>query len=239
MYKSSLNVFTLNYAGTNILSTNTSLPQDVQATTGGDATFICEFGSSRPSVVSAPLLRFELSLPSEDGSRYSSSTTECQDWDRCRDWNLTSTHPHLTGLSIRPVSIYDRSNFILYHYEVLLTNVVKELNGSVFSCSLSTYSFPKELIQWKRSADLHVHIDPTLPSQAKDDDNGHAQSIIVSVVIIVSILAVAVVATSFLAAVVVWRKRRQQLMIYEPAQGIAVFKGARQMLILNARGSRY
>ena len=95
-------------------------------------------------MVVAPLLSFELSMPGNN----STFATTCRGWESCDDWSPVLP---VTQLSITPMNKIDKSNFILYRYEMQLTNVVQELNASQFSCSISTGS-PEHVLQWKGTA---------------------------------------------------------------------------------------
>ena len=143
---SSCNYYVTLSPGTDVYNADTSLPQETNTTVGGSATFVCEFGSNELSVVAAPLLSFEVSIPGSNGN--STFTTNCRRWDGCEKWS--PDHP-TTQLSIKPINKINKPNFILYQYEVQLTNVVQELNASQFSCSISTGS-PEHILQWKGTA---------------------------------------------------------------------------------------
>ena len=217
---------------------NTSLPQDANTTVGGNATFFCEFGSNSVSPAAIPLLRFKFSIPNEDGEHNSAFTTECPIWDTCSDWSPSLPS---TELSILPTRKGNKNIFPSYHYEVWLTNVVPELNGSQFSCSISTG--PENLIQWEGTADLIVEpvfveptmVEPTfmkptmiestlvpqtteLPENPKISKNINGEVIAAAaVVLIVILLALVTTVSVLLATFMKWRRKHREP--YELAQG--------------------
>ena len=189
-----------------ILSSETSLPQDVYATKDGDAIFSCEFGTSRPTSDDQPALCFEFVYNTSE-----SISAVCLNWDRCDDWTPQNLlHP--TNISLLPVALFDQNNFKLYRYEVQLTNVVVDLNGSVFSCSIiSPYSInlSQELIQWKGSADLIIVHDTEDKRTSTTPHQGGSS--LASFLAPVSILLVLIVIiSSLLIVMVTWRCRKHQ-----------------------------
>ena len=193
-------------AAYNILSAETSLPQDVYVTEGGNAVFSCEFGTSRPTSSNQPALHFEFLYNTSE-----SITTMCLNWDSCDDWT-PQTLPPPTNISLLPVALFDQNNFKLYRYEVQLTNVVVDLNGSVFSCSIiSPYSInlSQELIQWKGSADLIIVHDTEDKRTSTTPHQGGSS--LASFLAPVSILLVLIVIiSSLLIVMVTWRCRKHQ-----------------------------
>ena len=201
------------------LNTNTSLPQDTYTAVGDDATFYCEVGSNDAGDITPPLLDFEISLPS-DGSLF--VTTKCWQWNECSDWSPN----HLpTDIYIRPIATLNLPTYVRYLYEIRLANVVPQLNGSTFSCSISTSSHgrtgpPVYLTQWKGSASLFVQGElPVTSAGVPSQSPRNYESVIVSVSVVVSVLLLLIIISIALVAIGVWKWRRQQKYNhFEPAQ---------------------
>ena len=211
--------------GTDVYNANTSLPKETNTTVGGNATFICEFGSNQPDNIIVPLLSFEISLPSEDGNS-TTFTTDCQRWKSCDNW---SPVPATTQLSIRPLNMISKSNFVHYRYEVLLTNVVEEFNSSQFSCSISTGS-PERILEWKGTAELIVEsASVTVPSSPPPVTSGDSDSNVTvprvsstpnrsnrsaitaaAVVLVVIVLALVAAISLLLATFTKWRRKHRE-----------------------------
>ena len=169
---------------TQILSTDPSLPRDVLTIEGGDAVFSCEFGTSQPrSVAPVPTINFKLVYgSSDDNSSQSIMTANCSYWTRCKQWAPHSL-PYLTNISLIHIPVIDLSNYLLYRYEIHLTNVAAELNSSTFSCSIATLNTgahiaPMELIQWEGAAELFVELkdESTSSVVSSDPAGGHSHS---------------------------------------------------------------
>ena len=167
---------------TEILSTDPSLPRDVLAIEGGDAVFSCEFGTSQPRPVPPvlpPTINFKFVYhSSDDNFSQSIMTANCSYWTHCTQWAPHSL-PYLTNISLIHVPVIDLSNYLLYRYEIHLTNVAAELNGSTFSCSVATLNTgaqlapPTELVQWEGAAELFVALkDESTPSMISSDPAG-------------------------------------------------------------------
>lgn len=222
--------------GTDTYNANTDLPQETNTTVSGDATFICEFGSNVQGHFTAPLLSFEISLPSEDGSS-TTFTTDCREWEDCDDW---SPEHATTRLSIRPINTVRLSNYVHYRYEVQLTNVLQEFNASQFSCSISTGSSIR-VLQWKGTAELIVEPSPveleslsvpptsvlptgggnnvTLPGVSVPNRRSSGTIIAGTVVPVVIVLVLFTATSLLLAAFAKWRRRQRREKSYELAEG--------------------
>ena len=195
------------------IDTNISLPEDAYSAVGSDATFYCEVGSNNVDRLAAPMLDFEFSLPDEDGDHNSTKCT-CWQWKECSDWSPN----HLpTDIYIRPIAILDLPTYVRYRYEIRLVNVVPQLNGSMFSCSISTYSRgrtgpPVYFTQWKGSASLFVQgelpvTSAGVPSQSPRNYANH----IVALSILINVFLLLMIATLFLVvAIGMWRWIQQR-----------------------------
>ena len=216
----------------------------MNTTVGGNATFVCKFGTNEPDNIFTPLLSFNISLASDDGNTTTTFTTDCRGWDDCNNW---SPDQLATRLSITPINTNRNSNFIHYQYEVQLTNVVQKFNGSQFSCSISTGN-PVRILQWRGTAELIVEppspvvvfnvvapfttAPPTtnglptrannvtmhLPGASAPNKSATGTITAAAVVLVVVIFALAVAISLLLAIFMKWRSKRTEES-YELAQG--------------------
>lgn len=203
----------LNPAVSHQINANVSLPQDVYATTGGSAVFYCEFGSNDVNPVNPPVLDFELSLP--DKSSNGLLSTSCWQWNECTNWS--PTHPSV-DIEIRPIEIFNLATYKFYHYEIKLTNIAQKLNGSVFSCSISTFSHSRKgrpiyLTQWKGYASLYAAKLADATQSPKTYPSFMPISVVVSIFLVLAIIVF------ILVVIGVWRRKRLQNQCHEPAQG--------------------
>lgn len=111
------------------------------------------------------------------------------------------------------------ATYVLYRYEVQLTNMEQELNGSVFSCSISSLSHsrkgrPVYLTQWKGSARLFLE-NPVLYAT----ESPKTYRSVVSISVLVSVFLVLVTIALPLVAIAAWRRKHLLQQRYEPAQG--------------------
>ena len=212
---------------TDIYNANTSLPQETNTTVGGNATFVCKFGTNEPDSIFTPLLSFDISLDSDDGNTTTTFTTRCQNWDDCDDWSPDQFAA--TRLSITPINEIEMSTFIQYRYEVQLINVVQEFNASQFSCSISTGS-PVRVLQWRGTGGLTVEASPVVPILfapptttgglpiSVPNKNATGAITAAAVVPVVVILALVVAISLLLATFKKWKSKRTGEP-YELAQG--------------------
>ena len=214
-----------NHTEIGYLSTNISLPENVVTTVGGDATFVCQFGSS--DSVEELLMRFKLVLPEENFDGNNSLTTKCYFWNDCEEW--TSKTNVSTVISIRPIRDISDSSYTRYSYEISLRNVEESLNGSVFSCSVSTFSptdkpgGPQEFIEWEGSAELVVNqaaentIKVTNYRIKESDAN---RKVIASITVPVNLLVVFILFVVVLLVVMRVRKMKTHHVLREPARSM-------------------
>ena len=195
----------------NSLTANISLPQSVKTTEGGVASFFCEFVSNLPIVVS-PSIHFELSLPENEFNNSYFLSTNCKYWKECERWN-SSAPQMMTDISVRPIQVNNNSAFILYRYEVRLTDIDKRLNGSTFGCSISSSD---GYIEWEGYAELIVDLitSTTMVNSIKD------RTIIVSVTALGNLLLMLVVLVVVLLAVIRIRKWKYSFEHRESALGM-------------------
>ena len=183
----------MHHAVINPVSTDISLPQNAATTVGGEATFVCQFGLS--SKYEEILLRFELVLHDN-----SSLTTKCYFLDECEEWAATTNLS--TGISIQFMNDLD----LVYNYEISLTNIEENLNGSVFSCSISTRNSgpnPQEFIEWEGSAELVVN---------KESDVN--RKVIASITVPVNLLVVFILSVVVLLVVMRVRKMKTRSSVF-------------------------
>ena len=178
--------------------------------------FYCEFGSNNVNILTAPVLDFELSLPDKSSNGNTSLTTRCRHWTECTNWS--PTHPS-ADVEIRPTEIFNLATYKFYRYEVQLTNIGEELNGTVFSCSISSASHSRKggsvyLTQWKGYARLFVAKLADATQSPKTYGSVVPISVIVSIVLVVTIIIALT-----LVVVGVWRRKRLRQQCCEPAQG--------------------
>ena len=205
-------------AATGILSTDPSLPQDVLTTEGSDATFTCEFGTNRPRplVSPQPIITFKFIYGgSENDTSQSVVTANCSSWTLCKQW-APHSFPNLTTISLICVPVVNLSNFVLYRYEIHLTNVTAELNGSMFTCSIATpITSPHleqiELTQWEGSAELIVALTDKstvlVPSADHDlEGHGHRTNLAPILVPLCVILVLLLIISGVVVGLVVWKR---------------------------------
>lgn len=207
-------------AVTRILSTEPSLPQDVFTTEGGNATFSCEFGTNQPGLLSQqPIIALKLVYGgSERNNSLSIITANCSRWRLCKQW-APHSFPYSTTISLIHVPVINLSNYMLHRYELHLTNVSAELNGSTFSCSIATpklVTSPRlesiELTQWEGSAELIVAPkDESTPSASSDPGgHGHKNNLATTLVPLSVILVLVLIIFGVVAGLVAWKRHQTQ-----------------------------
>ena len=157
-------------------------------------------------------MRFELSLPEDEFNSSYFLSTNCRYWKECERWN-SSALQMMSDISVRPIQVNNNSAFILYQYEVHLTNIDKRLNGSTFSCSISSSD---GYIEWKGYAELIVDLktSSTTVNSIKD------RTIIASVTALGSLLLMLVVLVVVLLAVIRIKKWKYSFEHRESALGM-------------------
>lgn len=208
---------------TQILSTDPSLPRDVLTIEGGDAVFSCEFGASQPRSVPPtllPTINFKFVHGSSDNSSQSIMTANCSYWTHCKQW-VPHSLPYSTNISLVHIPVINLSNYLLYRYEIHLTNVAAELNGSTFSCSIATlnagahFALPMELIQWEGAAELFVELkDESTPSMVSSDPAGghsHGTTTLAPILVPLSVIFILLLIISgIVVGLVAWNRHQTQ-----------------------------
>ena len=185
-------------------SANNSLPLNVTAAEGSNATFKCELGIAKPNYLSATF-----------GFHYKLASQKEPVWNRSCNIDMLSARTcwvsddgdYVTSLEIG----LEEKAFKYFTFVFQVLNIDLKHNNSAFSCSISS----GDQLQWLHSAYLNV----TLATQATETYQYDVRTLISAVVVVMMVVIAAMIVTG--SGMLLRRKwRRRYSGVFTSDQGM-------------------